>query len=92
MNQRGTRFALILLQVRINIAKIVIIHLHYLLLKVQTLQNPITPATLYMRAVSEFRGKKNKKIILYKYIFKDFDIYYLFFKLKINIKQSYKYT
>ena len=46
MNQRGPGLAL---QVRINIAKIVISHLHYLLLKVQTLQNPVTPATLYMR-------------------------------------------
>ena len=90
MNQRGAGFALILLQVRINIAKIVISHLHYLLLKVQTLQNPATPATLYMRVVSEFIGKK--KFISYKFIFKDFDIYYLFFKLKINIKHSYKYT
>jgi hypothetical protein len=64
MNQRGPGLAL---QVRINIAKIVISHLHYLLLKVQTLQNPVTPATLYMRAVSEFRGKK--KFILYNFFF-----------------------
>uniref|UniRef100_A0A2N9H583 Uncharacterized protein n=1 Tax=Fagus sylvatica TaxID=28930 RepID=A0A2N9H583_FAGSY len=44
-------------------------HLHYLLLKVQTLQNPVTPVTLYMRAVTtaknkekETRGKGNQLI------------------------------
>ena len=89
MNQSGPGLAL---QVRINIAKVVISQLHYLLLKVQPLQNPVTPATLYLRVMSELVQRQKKKIIVYKFIFKDFDIYYLFFKLKINIKQSYKYT
>jgi hypothetical protein len=48
---KGPGLALILLQVRINIAKIVINHLHYLMLKVWTLQNLVTPTTLYTKRI-----------------------------------------